>query len=173
MLFYECSLSYKIKKDSRLEVIANQPKKMWGDAIIQDMNDLLAENSADKIEIVICNAKVGKCNLVVGVDCLTKITAEMLSKIFVKRLKDFEISSVKILTLNEITPENVAKLLKQADKNDFMTYRCNWEREGFGDNEDFSLSYYRNSSFKIEEKIISEKSLSYEDAKKSAENLMV
>lgn len=39
-----------------------------------------------------------------------------------------------------------------------MTYHCNLEREGFGDNEDFSLSYYRNSSFKIEEKIISDKS---------------
>lgn len=173
MLFYECSMSYKIKKESRLEVIAEQPKKTWGDFVIQDLNDTLAENSADKIEILICGAKVGKFNLVVGIDSLKKITAEMLSKIFVKRLANFEISSVKILSLNEITPENVAKLLKQADRNDFMTYRCNWEREGFGDNEDFSLNYYRNSSFKIEEKIISDKILSYEAAKKSAENMMV
>ena len=80
-------------------------------------------------------------------------------------MKDFEINLVKILSLNEITPENVAKLLKQADRSDFMSYRCNWEREVFGDNEDFSLSYYRNSSFKIEEKIISDKILSYEAAK--------
>ncbi len=173
MLFYECSLSYKIKKDSRLENLAENPKKTWGDLVIQDLNDMLAENSTEKIEMVVCSAKVGKFKLVVGVDSVKKITAENLSKIFVKRLADFEIASVKILSLNEITPENVAKLLKQADRNDFLTYRCSWEREGFGDNEDFSLSYYRNSSFKIEEKLISDKNLDCESAKKTAENLMV
>ena len=117
MLFYECSMSYKIKKESRLEVLGGQPKKHWGDLVIQDMNDTLAENSADKIEILICSAKVGKFKLVVGVDSLKKITAESLSKIFVKCLKDFEIETAKIMSMNEITPENVAKLLKQADRN--------------------------------------------------------
>lgn len=173
MLFYECNVIYKAKVESKLVELANQPKKIWGDAIFQDMNDTLAENSTDKIEILICSAKVGKFKLVVGVDSLKKITAESLSKIFVKCLKDFEIESAKIMSMNEITPENVAKLLKQADRNDFLTYRCNWEREGFGENEDFSLSYYRNSSFKIEEKLISDKILSYESAKQTAENLMV
>ena len=84
MLFYECNVSYKSKAESRLAELANQPKKIWGDAIIQDMNDTLAENSADKIEIIICSAKVGKFKLVVGVDSLKKITEESLSKIFVK-----------------------------------------------------------------------------------------
>ena len=59
MLFYECNVSYKAKIESRLAELANQPKKIWGDAIIQDMNDTLAENSADKIEILICSAKIG------------------------------------------------------------------------------------------------------------------
>ena len=86
----------------------------------------------------------------------------MLSKIFVKRLANFEISSVKILTLNEITPENAAKLLKQAKKNDFTSYSCNWEREGFGDNEDFSLDYYANVNYKIDEKLFSEKICKYQ-----------
>ena len=172
MLFYECELSYKRKSDSNIEEMEKNPKKMWGDILIQDLNDTLAENSAEKIEIIICGAKVGKFKLAIGNDSMKEITAESLSKIFMKRLKDYEFISVKILSLNEVTPENVSKLIRQAERNDFMTYRCNWEREGFGDNEDFSLNYFRNGSFKIEEKLISEKNLSYDEAKKSAENFM-
>ena len=149
MRFFECNLSYKSKDDSRIsEIISTMPKKNWGDVLIQDMNETLAEKvGKEKIEIMICSAKVGKFNLIVATELLEKITAENLSKIFVKRLSEFEIISAKILSLNEITPAIAAKLLRQAERNDYTTYRCNWEREGFGDNEDFSLNYYRNGSF--------------------------
>lgn len=175
MRFFECNVSYKSKKDSKIsEMTSTTPKKHWGDVLIQDLNDTLAEKvGKDKIEIIICGAKVGKFDLIAATDSLEKITAEMLSKIFVKRLSEYEITAVKILTLSEITPAIAAKLLRQADRNDYMTYRCNWEREGFGDNEDFTLNYYRNSSFKIEEKLISDKNLDFESAKKTAEDMMV
>ena len=175
MRFFEFNLSYKSQEDSKIcNAIEKNPKRTWGDMIVQDLNDTLAEKvGKDKIEIMICGAKVGKFNLIAATDSLEKITAENLSKIFVKRLSEYEITSVKILSLNEITPAIAAKLLRQADRNDYMTYRCNWEREGFGDNEDFTLNYYRNSSFNIEEKLISDKNLDCESAKKTAENLMV
>lgn len=156
MLFYECRMSYKSKAESKIsEMIATTPKKHWGDVLIQDMNETLAEKSAGQIKMMICSAKKEKFILTVATDAAEKISAEILCKIFVKSVKDFEITSAKILSFNEITPENAAKLLRQADRNDYTTYNCDWERQGFGDNEDFTLSYYRNSSFKIEEKLFS------------------
>lgn len=174
MRFFECRMSYKSKAESKIsEMIATTPKKHWGDVIIQDMNETLAEKSVGQIKMLICSAKKEKFILTVATDAAEKISAEILCKIFVKSVKDFEITSAKILSFNEITPENAAKLLRQADRNDYTTYNCDWEREGFGDNEDFTLNYYRNSSFKIEEKLFSEKNLDYESAKKTAENMMV
>ena len=174
MLFYVCRLSYKCEKDSRIrEAIEHNIKKNWGDAIIQDLNDTLAENAGrEKLEMVICTAKKDKFELVVATDSLERIAAANLAKIFMKRLEEYEILEVKIAALEEITPEVASRLLRQADKNDYTSYRCSWERHGFADNEDFSLSYYDNRSFKIEEKLISEKKLSRKQALKAAEDLM-
>ena len=175
MLFYVCRLSYKCEKDSRIRnAIERTMKKNWGDEIIQDLNDTLAENSdKDKLEMVICAAKKDKFELVVATDSLERVTATNLMKKFTDRLDEYEFLEVKITSLEEITPEVASKLLRQADKNDYTSYRCSWERNGFADNEDFSLSYYDNRSFKIEEKLISDKKLSYKQALKSAEGLMV
>ena len=180
MQFYECDITFKgSEKKSILSVMSRVAKRNWGDEIIQDLNENFLELQED-IAILIYRAKIiesrqiGEFSLVIASDFLQRITdanlIKILEKIFAESRYVFE--NITIKSIKEVTPLQVQKCISSAEQADFLTYRTRWARGNLNQHENFSLSYYNNDEFKIEEKLLDDKKLSLAQALKKAKKLM-
>ncbi len=173
MQFYDCHITFDSSGEGTvIEELKTNMKRNWGEAIIKDLNEMLIEISATTV-ISIYNAKIGEFKIVVGVDSLLRINSASLIKILKKVFSDrYILKNLKVKNLHEITPFQAQKCLEVANKADYLTYRSSWERGNIEKHRNFSLDYYRNEEFKIEENLFSGESLTLEQAMTKAKKLM-
>ncbi len=174
MQFYDCHVTFDKDYDDSfiVEVLRENSKKNWGDAIIQDLNEMLLD--ASEFAISIYSAKLGEFRLLVGEDSLKRVSVATLTKILNRFFSDdkFFLSDLKIKSLREILPSQAQKCLGVAERSDFFTYRSHWERGNLQEHRNFSLNYFNNDEFKVEETMFDEKKFSFNQALNKAKKLM-
>ncbi|MBO6178797.1 MAG: AAA family ATPase [Selenomonadaceae bacterium] len=176
MLFYECKVDYRFRARSVIQKqMKEKSKKEWGDDIFQDINDRLNEDSdEDKIAAIIYRVRPEYLNLLIislSFDKITSLDIENLVK--EKIVKSCQFSEIKINSLKEIVPAQAKKILEVADNTNYITYRCRLDRLFGADYNDFSLDYYTNREFNIDETLLPEKALTEKQAVAEAKRMML
>ena len=173
MQFYDCHMTFDRESEGIITNNMNcSSKKNWGEAIIQDLNEYLLD--AANFAISIYGAKIGEFRLLLGRDSLTRITAAELTKQLQKIFSDnnFHLENIKLKSLREILPSQAQKCLTTAERSDYFTYRSHWERGNLQQHRNFTLNYYNNEEFKIEETLFEEKKFTLTQAMNKAKKLM-
>ncbi len=186
MIFYNCEIIFKclLDEDSELFEERRPPWRnghgnhFWPEDTIQEFNSALVESESEKVAMLIYEAKTDKeFDLVVAVNLMERLTPARLLKIFKQYLKEeifeYELHDVKIKTLKEITPFQASKLLGLADKNRHITFNVDWNRLGIFGNDEFSLNYFRNGDFNVQDGLIDSAALTYRAAIAQAKKLML
>ena len=176
MKFHYCKISFDYEKDSQvLKVMKKSKMSDWGQEIIYEMNDVLNKaGNEEKFFMVICDAKIGEFEIVIIENIFEKIDSDYAEKIFDKYIsKKYKLKNIKVKSFQETTAKFVRPLLE--DKAQNMSYIGYGNRYFFPevDSDSISFRYYDDSDFKIEEKILSEKNISREQAFKQAEKMML
>lgn len=173
MQFYDCRITFDTEIIATLgENMTGVAKKSWGELIIQDLNEYLLDEA--EFAILVYGAKIGEFRLLIGRDSLTRITAADLTKCLRKLFsdEDYWLEDIKVKSLREILPSQAQKCLIAAERADFLTYRSHWERGSLQQHRNFSLNYFNNEEFRIEEALFDEKKFTLTQARNKAKKLM-
>ncbi len=186
MIFYNCEIIFKCLLDENSEIFEERRppwrnghgNHFWPEDTIQEFNSALVESESEKIAMLIYEAKTDKeFDLVVAVNLMERLTPARLLKIFKKYLKEeifeYELHDIKIKTFKEVTPFQASKLLGLADKNRHVTFNVDWNRLGIFGNDEFSLNYFRNGDFNVQDGLIESSELPYSLALTMAKKLML
>ena len=190
MQIYDCKLNFDYTKESKIrEVMENSNRRNWGDAIIQDMNDALAENETipisseddlwreifsgfykETIYSVIYNAKLNELGILFAIDSTKRLDDKFALRYFKSIFnKNFGMKNLRLISICEITPSRAQKLLQQARREDYTSYRTH---NFICDSDNVSFDYYDNRCFKIEDNLLDTHSITLKNAISQARDMM-
>ncbi len=187
MIFYNCEVTFDCSLDADSDLFEDKrpqflrsvrnPNRFWSPDTIQEFNNSLNSTEAEKVAILIYEAKNTEFGLIVASDMMERLTASRFLIFFKHYLKEeiseYTIHNLKVKALKEITPFQASKLIAVAERNRYSSFEADWMRQGIFGNDNFSLAYFRNGDFNVQDLLIEEKSLTYRSALAQAKKLML
>ncbi|MBR0287659.1 MAG: AAA family ATPase [Selenomonadaceae bacterium] len=168
MLFYKFQITCELKSD---KIIGNSLEARRALKFqLSDLSAALAEGiDGDKVRVLIHRARQNVFQMLVAVDGFQELTAAKLTRLFEKFFADreeFGVKNVKIKDLAEITTMKFSRIFDRANRSDNFNY------DYYQINQDLGLDCLENRTFKLSEIICPVKRLSFESAKRDAQNLL-
>ena len=176
MLFYECKIGYRFCPKSTVQKqMKEKSKRDWGEDIFQDINELLTEDSDEsKLAVILYRIQADYFSLLVISLSMNRVTSADMDCFAKKKIvKACQFSEVRVDSLKEILPSQAKKILDSAESAEYINYRCRLDRIFGADFQDFSLDYYTNEQFDLEEYLLPEKYLTERQALAEAKRMML
>lgn len=169
MIFYNCKLNFKLRKNSKI-LAAQEDTRNSFHALrekAEEINNILYEEwPSGQVMLMVYRASLTEFSLLAAVNGPAAAKPENVTALFKDMVaKKYGLSGVKAGALTEITPKQAGELLSCSP--------AYWPDNFHSlSNDYFDLDYYRNRTFKIEEYLIPETALTYQKAVDEAGKVM-
>ena len=165
---YDCDDDSRMSADSAFNIGS---KRDWRYQVADFCSELSDENLGGKATFITYRAKPNRFDMVAAVDDIQPFTPSKIVKRIEKYLNEqceqgeYIMENVKVLRFEEITVTQFGKICDQANRADYI-------QEFFRIVDSTGINCLNNDSFKLTEKICSDKKLTYAAAKKNAAKLL-
>lgn len=168
MLFYKFQITCELKVD-KVGGSSSEAKRAFK-FHLGDLSAALSEGiDGERVKVLIHRARQNIFQMLVAVDGFNELTVakltRLLEKFFTER-DEFGVKGVKIKDLTEITAMKFSKIFERASRSD------NFNFDYYQINQDLGLDCLENRTFRLTEAICPVKRLSFESAKRDAQNLL-
>lgn len=124
-----------------------------------ELNEKIAD---EKFLTIIFGAKVDEFEILILADLLERIDTRQVEEIFSK------FCAVKEIFLREITPSRAKKILLKSERGNFISSYLSHIQNHLRGHENFSLDYFDNPNFKVEEFLIDFEPLNFHEVAKNS-----
>lgn len=124
-----------------------------------ELNEKIAD---EKFLTIIFGAKVDEFEILILSDFLERIDEKQIEKIFSK------FCAVKKIFLRDITPSRAKKILLKAERENFVSCYLSHIQNHLCGQENFSLDYFDNPNFEVEDFLIDVEPLDFQTAAKNS-----